>query len=159
MKCITCKGRGLCGRPVCPILRRLEEVAALPRIGRSLEGMSPPEVFVGRAGYPLLRAGPMLPASQGCGQALPHLHLGMDGFLPPKVCGISSCLARRFVKPFPISALLHNQRGLARFGADGSLLCRHTGNRRNPDCRCMVPHPVWRQLIRVDGRSPGCPVI
>jgi len=78
MKCITCKGRGLCGRPVCPILRRLEETAELPRIGRRLEGMSPPEVFVGRAGYPLLRAGPMLPASEGPGQALPHLHLGMD---------------------------------------------------------------------------------
>lgn len=78
MNCITCKGRGLCGRPVCPILRRLEETAALPRIGRRLEGMSPPEVFVGRAGYPLLRAGPMLPASEAPGQTLPHLHLGMD---------------------------------------------------------------------------------
>jgi DNA repair protein NreA len=62
MKCITCKGRGLCGRPVCPILRRLEETAALPRIGLRLEGLSPPEVFVGRHGYPLVRAGPMLPA-------------------------------------------------------------------------------------------------
>jgi len=61
MKCITCKGRGLCGRPVCPILRRLEVAAALPRIGKSLEGMSPPEVFVGRHGYPLVRAGPMVP--------------------------------------------------------------------------------------------------
>jgi DNA repair protein NreA len=71
MKCISCKGRGLCGRPVCPILRRLEETAALPRIGRSLEGMSPPEVFVGRHGYPLVRAGPMLPAggsSDGLGE-------------------------------------------------------------------------------------------
>ncbi|MEI8003740.1 MAG: hypothetical protein WCG94_05335, partial [Methanothrix sp.] len=47
MKCITCKGRGLCGRPVCPILRRLEKIAALPKVGRRLEGMSPPEVFVG----------------------------------------------------------------------------------------------------------------
>jgi hypothetical protein len=42
----------------------LEETVALPRIGKSLEGMSPPEVFVGRHGYPLVRAGPMLPA--GC---------------------------------------------------------------------------------------------
>ena len=73
MKCITCKGRGLCGRPVCPILRRLEETAALPRIGRSLEGMSPPEVFVGRHGYPLVRAGPMVPAGDSPGQALRHL--------------------------------------------------------------------------------------
>ena len=78
MKCITCKGRGLCGRPVCPILRRLEETAALPRIGKSLEGMSPPEVFVGRHGYPLVRAGPMVPAGGNPGQ-LPDLpSLGMD---------------------------------------------------------------------------------
>ncbi len=61
MKCITCKGRGLCGRPVCPILCRLEVAAAMPRIGKSLEGMSPPEVFVGRHGYPLVRVGPMVP--------------------------------------------------------------------------------------------------
>lgn len=64
MKCITCKGRGLCGRPVCPILRRLEETVALPKLGRRIEGMSPPEVFVGRHGYPLVRAGPMLPAGE-----------------------------------------------------------------------------------------------
>lgn len=78
MKCITCKGRGLCGRPVCPILRRLEETAALPRIGRSLEGMSPPEVFVGRHGYPLVRAGPLLPALESSSQTAPALSLGMD---------------------------------------------------------------------------------
>lgn len=62
MECVTCKGRGLCGRPVCPILRRLEEIAALPKVGERLEGISPPEVFVGRHGYPLVRAGPMVPA-------------------------------------------------------------------------------------------------
>jgi DNA repair protein NreA len=78
MKCITCKGRGLCGRPVCPILRRLEETAALPRIGRSLEGMSPPEVFVGRQGYPLVRAGPLLPAYESPDRTSPALSLGMD---------------------------------------------------------------------------------
>ncbi|MDD4579042.1 MAG: Nre family DNA repair protein [Methanothrix sp.] len=74
MNCITCKGRGLCGRPVCPILRRLEETVALPRLGRRIEGMSPPEVFVGRHGYPLVRAGPMLPA----GESPEQPGLGMD---------------------------------------------------------------------------------
>ena len=77
MKCITCKGRGLCGRPVCPILRRLEETAALPRIGRSLEGMSPPEVFVGRHGYPLVRAGPLVPAGSSPGQLAETPGLGV----------------------------------------------------------------------------------
>ena len=78
MKCITCKGRGLCGRPVCPILRRLEETAALPSIGRRLEGMSPPEVFVGRHGYPLVRAGPMVPAGGSPDRLVKPAGLGMD---------------------------------------------------------------------------------
>ncbi len=77
MKCITCKGRGLCGRPVCPILRRLEKAASLPSIGRSLEGLSPPEVFVGRHGYPLVAAGPLVPAGAGA-NPLPSPALGMD---------------------------------------------------------------------------------
>ncbi|HOK57875.1 MAG TPA: Nre family DNA repair protein [Methanothrix sp.] len=61
VRCITCKGRGLCGRPVCPLLIKLEELAALPRIGNRLSGESPPEVFVGRHGYPVVRAGPLVP--------------------------------------------------------------------------------------------------
>ncbi|ABK13998.1 MULTISPECIES: Nre family DNA repair protein [Methanothrix] len=61
VRCITCKGRGLCGRPVCPLLIKLEELAGLPRIGNRLAGESPPEIFVGRHGYPLVRAGPLLP--------------------------------------------------------------------------------------------------
>lgn len=63
MRCVACKGRGLCGRPVCPIIKRFETISALPRIGARLEGYSPPEVFVGRHSYPLVRAGPMIPAS------------------------------------------------------------------------------------------------
>jgi len=42
MRCVTCKGRGLCGRPVCPILRRLEEIAALPKVGVRMEGFHRP---------------------------------------------------------------------------------------------------------------------
>lgn len=63
-QCVSCKGRGFCGRPTCPILRRLEQAAALPKIGRSMEGFTPPEVFVGWHGYPAVRAGPMMPADQ-----------------------------------------------------------------------------------------------
>ena len=74
MKCITCKGRGDCGRPVCPILRRLEEISALPKMGNTMEGMSPPEVFVGRYGYPLVRAGPVIPLGEARTQSM----LGMD---------------------------------------------------------------------------------
>lgn len=63
-QCVSCKGRGFCGRPTCPILRRLVQAAALPKIGMSMEGFTPPEVFVGRHGYPAVRAGPMMPADQ-----------------------------------------------------------------------------------------------
>lgn len=73
---MTCKGRGFCGRPACPILRRLEEMAELPRAGRKIEGLSPPEVFVGRKGYPLVRAGPMLPLHDDLQATAPSL--GMD---------------------------------------------------------------------------------
>jgi hypothetical protein len=73
---VTCKGRGMCGRSACPILRRLEEIATLPKVGRRVEGISPPEVFVGRKGYPLVRAGPMLPLHEAH-QAIPPV-LGMD---------------------------------------------------------------------------------
>lgn len=62
MRCMSCKGRGLCRRPVCPIIKRFEKISALPTIGERLEGYSPPEVFVGRHSYPLVRAGPMIPA-------------------------------------------------------------------------------------------------
>ncbi|WP_081472240.1 Nre family DNA repair protein [Methanothrix harundinacea] len=65
-RCVRCKGRGLCGRPVCPILRSFRVASELPNLGTTLEGPSPPEVFVGRFGYPRVSAGPLLPA-QGAG--------------------------------------------------------------------------------------------
>jgi len=64
MKCVSCKGKGLCGRPICPVLRRFEELASLPPLGERIAGESPPEVFVGRQGYPTVRSGPMLPAGE-----------------------------------------------------------------------------------------------
>lgn len=73
MNCVVCKGRGLCGRPYCPVLRRLEEISALPKLGERMEGVSPPEVFVGRHGYPLVRAGPMVPVGD-----FQQPSLGMD---------------------------------------------------------------------------------
>ncbi len=63
-QCILCKGRGFCGRPVCPILRRFKEISNLPKLGKSVEGYSPPEVFVGWQGYPVVSAGPMIPIQQ-----------------------------------------------------------------------------------------------
>ena len=88
---MTCKGRGHCGRPVCPILRRLEEISALPKVGERMEGLSPPEVFVGRHGYPLVRAGPMVPA----GEAGIQPALGMD---IGEIIGLRSSLVRSETK-------------------------------------------------------------
>ena len=65
-RCVRCKGRGLCGRSVCPILKSFRVASELPNLGTTLEGPSPPEVFVGRFGYPRVSAGPLLPA-QGAG--------------------------------------------------------------------------------------------
>ncbi len=63
-RCVRCKGRGLCGRPVCPILRSFREMAKLPKLGTRIEGPSPPDVFVGRFGYPRVSAGPLVPAGE-----------------------------------------------------------------------------------------------
>jgi len=63
-RCVRCKGRGLCGRPVCPILRSFREMAKLPKLGTRIEGPSPPDVFVGRFGYPRVSAGPLVPADE-----------------------------------------------------------------------------------------------
>lgn len=81
MRCINCKGKGLCGRPVCPIERRLEAALSIPALGTSIAGDSPPEVFVGRYGYPVVRAGPLVPvdgsASAACGlDSSPVLDIG-----------------------------------------------------------------------------------
>jgi hypothetical protein len=63
-RCVRCKGKGLCGRPVCPILRSFREMAKLPKLGTKIEGPSPPDVFVGRFGYPKVSAGPLVPADE-----------------------------------------------------------------------------------------------
>ncbi|MBN1323731.1 MAG: hypothetical protein JW986_07005 [Methanotrichaceae archaeon] len=63
-RCIDCKGKGLCGRPICPILRRSREISSLPPLGTSLAGETPPEVLVGHRGYPMIWAGPLIPATE-----------------------------------------------------------------------------------------------
>lgn len=66
--CVACRGgKYLCGLAYCPIVvksniyRRLEGLE-----GKSvIEGSSPPSVFVGRFGYPKVRAGPVSPPVLG----------------------------------------------------------------------------------------------
>jgi hypothetical protein len=62
--CVKCKGKGLCGRPYCPILEKFKSIESTvsKSVGcTSIFGASPPAVFVGRHNYPEVMAGPMIP--------------------------------------------------------------------------------------------------
>lgn len=59
--CVSCKGKGLCGRPKCPILEKFKPRAGTPKLSDNIFGASPPSVFVGRYGYPDVSAGPLVP--------------------------------------------------------------------------------------------------
>ncbi|WP_135603985.1 Nre family DNA repair protein [Methanococcoides sp. NM1] len=83
--CIKCKGKGLCGRPLCPILekfRSTENTTAAISTDGSIFGASPPAVFVGRYGYPQVTAGPMIPPQVDAKDAMmledPKQWLSMD---------------------------------------------------------------------------------
>jgi len=58
--CTKCKGRGYCGKP-CPILQNIKEF--LPKSEMHFSGSSPPEIFVGRYGYPNVYTGILSPQS------------------------------------------------------------------------------------------------
>lgn len=65
--CSVCRGRNWCGLSYCPLLAR--RLASLKLYGikgsRELFGSSPPSVFVGRYGYPLVNIGPSTPPETG----------------------------------------------------------------------------------------------
>jgi hypothetical protein len=65
--CLLCRGaKGLCGKPVCPVLALWRAVeSAKPPSGLLLEGSSPPSAFVGRVGYPRVRLAPAAPPEVG----------------------------------------------------------------------------------------------
>ncbi|MGQ4832316.1 MAG: Nre family DNA repair protein [Candidatus Asgardarchaeia archaeon] len=67
--CTLCKGsRHLCGRPVCPILLRIQSAKEISQeFGRRKEffGSSPPGVFVGEWGYPNVNLGGLVPPVTG----------------------------------------------------------------------------------------------
>ena len=93
-RCVICKGKGLCGRPRCPILERFKAVETIP-ISDNLFGASPPSVFVGRKGYPDIFAGPLVPPNVGASEARQYddpkelLKIGID-----EVIGLRSRLVR-----------------------------------------------------------------
>ena len=66
--CAVCKGsKLLCGKTRCPVIARLTSHLRIWRSvkGLSVDGSSPPSVFVGRFGYPYVNVGPMTPPFYG----------------------------------------------------------------------------------------------
>ena len=66
--CAVCKGsKLLCGKTRCPVIARLTSQLRIWRSvdGLSVDGSSPPSVFVGRFGYPYVNVGPMTPPFHG----------------------------------------------------------------------------------------------
>jgi len=60
MRCVECKGKGMCGLPRCPIVSRFHaQAASMARPSTSYQGSSP-SVFIGSFGYPDVRGGPLL---------------------------------------------------------------------------------------------------
>ena len=60
--CARCKGRGWCGKQ-CQILSKIKQF--FPKTKTHFSGSSPPEVFVGRVGYPLVNTGILAPDEHG----------------------------------------------------------------------------------------------
>ena len=66
--CVTCKGRNMaCGKTFCPIITQFSHFLPIKaQIEKKVVfGSSPPSVFIGRAGYPKVFAGPLVPPITG----------------------------------------------------------------------------------------------
>lgn len=62
--CLLCKGgKMLCGKLGCPIIAKAQSLVKYRNLidSESIEGSTPPGVFVGRFGYPRVSIGPMVP--------------------------------------------------------------------------------------------------
>jgi len=71
--CLRCRSAQLlCGKPVCPILVKYRAFErTLPMVsGTTLDGSTPPGVFVGRFGYPKVALGPLLSPLHGSTELL-----------------------------------------------------------------------------------------
>lgn len=86
--CMKCRGgKLLCGLSYCPISVKLmaKKIMESHKPGRTLEGSSPPSVFVGRYGYPKINIYPSSPPFHGDTSRLEKtsewLSMGMEEFL------------------------------------------------------------------------------
>jgi hypothetical protein len=65
--CTVCRGRGWCGLSYCPLLASRLAGYKFSRVKnvRELYGSSPPSIFIGRRGYPVVSIGPSTPPETG----------------------------------------------------------------------------------------------
>lgn len=67
-RCILCRGtKMLCGKSRCPVVVKMySKMRVAPLFDSlSIEGSTPPSVFIGRFGYPKVNIGPMIPPVHG----------------------------------------------------------------------------------------------
>ena len=89
--CLKCRGvKKLCGLEKCPILERLGSQRKV-EVSDSIFGPSPPDIFVGRKGYPHTYAGPMQSLSE-IKNLTPRqmLHMGIDSLIEMQTSTVRS---------------------------------------------------------------------
>ncbi|UCE72859.1 MAG: hypothetical protein JSV56_07425 [Methanomassiliicoccales archaeon] len=67
-RCVLCRGTKMwCGKTRCPVMVKMySKMRTAPLFNSlSIEGSSPPSVFIGRIGYPKVDVGPMIPPLHG----------------------------------------------------------------------------------------------
>lgn len=67
-RCILCRGvKLLCGKDQCPVVAKNYSMVKTKSLidSTTLDGASPPSVFIGRVGYPRVSIGPMVPPVHG----------------------------------------------------------------------------------------------
>lgn len=118
--CVLCKGaRMLCGKARCPIVVRLTYyIRSLSRVrGLSLDGSSPPSVFVGRIGYPHVYVGPLTPPVHGDTSIMdmPELWFGkpLDEIVEYRFSLVRGRFRTRVDQPMGSNRLLDEVRDLA----------------------------------------------
>lgn len=107
MLCVRCKGKLLCGKPYCPILKEFKTRAFdLKEID---EKPTPPSVFVGRIGYPNVFAGPMIVL----GNQNPEFYENPSLYSRKveDVIALRMSLARTYTQ-FPVTSALNPDRNL-----------------------------------------------
>ncbi|MBU0757141.1 MAG: hypothetical protein KKF44_03695 [Nanoarchaeota archaeon] len=57
LQCIHCAGKGMCGRPVCPIQKKIHSQTNLNKSFKKDFSGEAPNVFIGRQGYPSVNVG------------------------------------------------------------------------------------------------------